>query len=55
MMNKPIDRNTPILITGASGVLGQALLSYLQQEGFTDILSPSRNGFALSTFCSKLF
>ena len=43
MMNKPIDRNTPILITGASGVLGQALLSYLQQEGFTDILSPSRN------------
>lgn len=35
-----LDRSAPILVTGAGGLVGTALLSLLAEQGFTNILSP---------------
>ena len=37
-----LDRNSPILVTGGGGMLGQAVVAELQRQGFTSILAPSR-------------
>lgn len=42
-MNKKLDRDIPLLITGAGGVLGTALTSYLTESGFQKILAPKRD------------
>jgi GDP-L-fucose synthase len=40
---RPLDRNAPILITGAHGVLGNAVLEHFKSEGFKHLLHPKRN------------
>lgn len=37
-----IDRNVRLLITGAGGVLGKAVIAHLQDEGFTQLLTPNK-------------
>ncbi len=38
-----LDRNKPLLVTGAGGVLGKAVLALLEKEGFTRVLAPARS------------
>lgn len=38
-----MDKKSKILVTGGSGMLGKALLCSLNEEGYTRILSPTRN------------
>lgn len=47
-----LDREAPLLITGAGGVLGRAILSYLKDEGFTNLLTPSREAMNLLEYDS---
>lgn len=37
-----LDRNKPVIITGSGGVVGKAVLAYLQLKGFTRLLAPTR-------------
>lgn len=38
-----MDKNKPILVTGAHGMLGRALVERLKEVGFTDLLTPPRS------------
>lgn len=37
-----LDRNKPVIITGSGGVVGKAVVAYLQREGFTQLFAPTR-------------
>lgn len=43
-----IDRNKPILLTGASGMVGGITLRHLHKNGFTRVLAPSRTELSLT-------
>lgn len=55
-----LDRSAPILVTGAGGLVGTALLSLLAEQGFTNILSPRstevdlRDPVATTAYFSKV-
>jgi dTDP-4-dehydrorhamnose reductase len=47
-----LDRTAPLLITGSGGVLGTAVVKYLQAEGFTNLLTPNRQEMDLLSLAS---
>lgn len=53
----PLTKKTIILVTGANGVLGKAILNVLSKAGFTNILAPTKNEMDMrdqSAVCSYL-
>ncbi len=47
-----MDRNSKILVTGASGMVGGSLVRKLRDSGFSDVLSPSRDELNLCDVAS---
>lgn len=43
-----IDRNKPLLLTGANGMVGGVTLRHLEESGFTRVLAPTRKSLDLT-------
>lgn len=41
--NEPIDRSSPIYVAGHRGLVGAAVVRHLEREGFTNVLTATRN------------